>query len=79
LYFNEEIKLKMIAFLNNEEVQTASLNSLGSDLDVLFKDGFLPDIKVVAGQTEFPCHKIILASRSDVFKAMFSHSNVNAP
>ena len=33
------------------------------------------DISIVCGEKRFQCHKTILASRSDVFAAMFSHSN----
>jgi speckle-type POZ protein len=38
-------------------------------------DDHLSDVQVVAGDHTFPCHKLILASRSDVFEAMFSHKN----
>ena len=31
----------------------------------------LSDMKIVCDGTEFPCHKLILSARSDVFKAMF--------
>ena len=33
------------------------------------------DISLVCGEKRFPCHKTILAARSDVFAAMFSHSS----
>jgi hypothetical protein len=48
-------------------------NSLASDLDVLLKDGRQSDMKMEAGGSSFPWHKIILSSRSDVLKAMFTH------
>jgi hypothetical protein len=51
-------------------------NSLASDWGARFNDNYLSDIKVVAGKSSFHCHKIVLASRSDVFKAMFSHGNL---
>jgi hypothetical protein len=38
-------------------------------------DDHLSDIQVIAGDRTFQCHKLILASRSDVFEAMFSHGN----
>ena len=33
------------------------------------------DVSLVCGERQFPCHKTILMSRSDVFAAMFSHSH----
>jgi hypothetical protein len=50
-------------------------NSLASDWGARFNDDYLSDIKVIAGKSSFHCHKLVLASRSDVFKAMFSHGN----
>ena len=32
----------------------------------------LSDLKIVCDGQEFPCHKLILSARSDVFKAMFT-------
>jgi speckle-type POZ protein len=40
------------------------------------EEDHLSDVDVVAGDQVFHCHKVILASSSDVFEAMFSHSNV---
>jgi len=36
-------------------------------------DSKFSDVTLVCGSKHFPCHKIILSSRSDVFAAMFSH------
>ena len=32
------------------------------------------DMELVCQDEVFPCHRFIMASRSDVFKAMFSHN-----
>ena len=40
----------------------------------IFHDGKFPDVTIVCQGREFPCHKAILAGRSPVFEAMFSHS-----
>jgi hypothetical protein len=41
------------------------------DMEKLFSSGKFCDVKIVCGNETFPCHKYILASRSDVFAAMF--------
>ena len=33
------------------------------------------DITLICGDGQFPAHKVILAARSNVFAAMFRHSN----
>ena len=48
-------------------------DSLTSDLGALLQDTELSDITLVVGAKEFPAHRIILAARSPVFKAMFEH------
>jgi hypothetical protein len=67
---DEDEEDKVDDFGGNEE------NSLASDFGARLNDDYLSDIKVVAGKSSFHCHKFVLASRSDVFKAMFSHDNV---
>jgi hypothetical protein len=77
IYLSNEVNLKLTAFLNKEEENTSiTKNSLASDLDVLLKDGHQSDMKVEAGGSLFPWHKIILSSRSDVLKAMFTHGDL---
>ena len=39
----------------------------------LLRLGELVDTTLVSGAREFMCHKVILAARSSVFKAMFTH------
>ena len=41
----------------------------------LFLDETSSDIKIICGDEEFPCHKFVLCSRSDVFKAMLEGEN----
>ena len=51
----------------------SSEDSLSSDLGALLQDTELSDITLAVGVKEFPAHRIILAARSPVFKAMFHH------
>jgi len=44
---------------------------LSQDLELLFTSNEYADITIVCGDKTFKCHKIILASRSPVFKTMF--------
>lgn len=78
-----DLCLKIVADLDKDEdvdevddFDDDEENSLASDWRARFNDDCLSDIKVIAGESSFSCHKIVLPSRSDVFKAMFSHSNV---
>ena len=55
--------------------QTQSLGDhLGTDLSFSPDTGF-SDVTLVCGERNFGCHKVILSKRSDVFAAMFSHSD----
>ena len=45
---------------------------LSTDLSVLWQDQYLHDFMIKCEGKTFPCHKAILASRSDVFKAMLT-------
>ena len=42
------------------------------DMEEVFKIGKFMDVTIVCQGKEFPCHKAILAGRSQVFEAMFS-------
>ena len=35
----------------------------------------MSDVTLKCEEKTFPCHKVILAARSDVFEAMFSHKD----
>ena len=48
---------------------------LGDQLSEAFSGGQFSDVTLVCEEKMFPCHKVILSARSDVFKAMFSHEN----
>ena len=41
------------------------------DLDLCYATKEYTDVKLLCGEKEFQCHKLILASRSPVFKTMF--------
>lgn len=47
--------------------------SLSDNMVTAFGNPDYADVSVVCGAKSFPCHKVILAARSDVFAAMFSH------
>merc|ERR1712013_31199 len=51
-----------------------SENRLSSDLGNLFMSGALSDVIVSCNGKEFNCHKVVLAARSSVFRAMFEHN-----
>merc|ERR1712179_773372 len=40
----------------------------------ILSTGSCSDILLVCGEENFPCHKSILAARSDVFETMFKHT-----
>ena len=48
---------------------------MGKSLLHLLHSRALADVILVIDGTEFPAHKPILAARSDVFKAMFTHES----
>ena len=61
-----------ISKLSGALLQKAS--TFTHDMNKLWKDQNFSDFKIVCGSENFPCHKNILAHRSDVFEAMFSHT-----
>ncbi len=52
-----------MALSNKDDI----LKDVGSMLD----SGDTADVHLVCGDTEFPCHRSLLAARSSVFKTMF--------
>jgi hypothetical protein len=75
---NREVTLDLMAVLDKRPMLRSEKDSLATSLASRLKldNDHLSDIDVVAGDRVFHCHKLILASRSDVFAAMFSHGNV---
>jgi hypothetical protein len=45
-------------------------NNSINDMSQLFSDAELTDVEIICGDQTFKCHKLILALKSDVFKAM---------
>ncbi len=52
---------------------TGNSGTLGACFQSLRDSGDLCDVTLVCEGVEFRCHKIVLAARSDVFRAMFSN------
>ena len=52
-----------------------NLWALCGDYAKLRKIGLMTDITIVCEGTRFPAHRVILAARSEVFAAMFSHKD----
>jgi len=47
---------------------------LGSDLKAMLENGSLSDVSLVVSDRTIPAHRVVLASRSSVFRAMFEHN-----
>jgi speckle-type POZ protein len=56
---------------NYAKVWDDNPSSYFQDMEKLFTSGKFSDVKIVCGNETFLCHKNILATRSDVFAAMF--------
>jgi speckle-type POZ protein len=50
--------------------------SLGDQLIKALKSPSAADVTLICKEKRFPCHKVILRARSDVFDAMFSHEEM---
>ena len=55
-------------------MKNKSALDLTKAINVLNEEPHSADISLVCGEKQLSCHKSILAARSDVFAAMFSHS-----
>jgi speckle-type POZ protein len=51
------------------------ITSLSTDLCSLWQEQYLHDLIIKCEGKTFPCHKVILASRSEVFKAMLTQED----
>ncbi len=57
------------------EFKVEETASLGDNMARALANGEFSDVTLVCGEKSFPCHKTVLAARSDVFAAMFSHKD----
>lgn len=55
-----------------------SCHSIPSGISSLLRSGQNSDVKLVVGGSTFPCHSNILAARSPVFAAMFTHDMIES-
>ncbi len=63
------------ALKSMDDVLSKDEDTLHACFGELFECGDLSDIKLICEGTEFQCHKLVLAARSDVFRAMFSNKD----
>jgi len=56
----------------NSTAQLEMQDRMVYDFKNMYEDGLLADCKIICGDEIFPCHRAILAARSEVFKAMLS-------
>ena len=74
--FERNAKVKVELFLSIDYAKPKLTDTTEPTLEEMmqklcFKDD-LSDIKIICDGQEFPCHKLILSARSDVFKTMFA-------
>ncbi|XP_035231449.1 speckle-type POZ protein-like [Stegodyphus dumicola] len=55
------------------ELSDNHLKKLAEDLEAFYKSEKLTDVSIRVKDKEFPVHKVILTTRSPVFRGMFSH------
>ncbi len=67
----EVFKPQLFSFVENIVSAEESESNLTRDVAKLWKNPDFADINLKCDDKIFPCHKIILAARSDVFQAMF--------
>ena len=73
----------LFSFTTSESEISTSHNGGGTTLSTclannyktMWKKEAFADFKLICENQVFPCHKFVLASRSDVFEAMFSHKD----
>ena len=65
---------------NSKKPTKVIRSSYSDDMRMLFDDKTFTDVELVSGDgVRIPCHKFILAARSDVFSAMLSSGMVLLP
>ena len=67
-------KVKNISMNVEEEKPNSELTSVGEDLFKSFEAQEFCDFEVICDDKVIKCHKVVLASRSPVFKAMLLHN-----
>ena len=72
---NTKVKVYLNVYLDAANPPDLTEPSLVTTMQKLCLNEELSDFKIICDGQEFPCHKLILSSRSDVFKAMF-HSDL---
>lgn len=60
------------------EEEEGRSGGMSGDMLAMLTTGQHSDVRLVAGDTSFPCHTNILAARSPVFAAMFAHDMVES-
>ncbi len=75
-FFEAQLDIFADVDQNNEDLNGSdSSSSINRDLGHMLKAGKMADVNLVCKERKFPCHRLILASRSKVFEAMFEHKN----
>ena len=64
-----------VSNIKEENPRSKKGTSLATDLSGLWQDQYLHDFTIKCEGKSFPCHKAILASRSDVFRAMLTRED----
>jgi len=71
--WDENETLKLYDTKNNSFVESRTYHQeqLSQDLELLYCNKDYADVVITCGDRKFECHKVILTSRSPVFKSMF--------
>lgn len=82
IYYSDRLTGGKVPSPHDTQTELERLEATGASLseDLASAASFLPDarfsdVTLVCGNRSFACHKVILSARSDVFSAMFSHSD----
>jgi len=67
--FTVEADLRVEMKVNGtENSKSKKFSNFGEDIKSIFNEETSSDVKVIAGEKHFKCHKVILSARSEVFK-----------
>ncbi len=74
-YFSLEVLVKVQEEQDEQSVEekrnVSIQDDIVNDLSNLFKSSDTADVHLICQGTKFPCHRLLLAARSSVFKTMF--------